>query len=84
MSLTSPKFRKAMRAQAHALGLRAWRDRAFANCPFEAGSELAEIWEDARTEARRMHERGEIVEAVAPTAMDQVVARLNMHFRGES
>lgn len=83
MAITKKKLETFKREQARSLGLQAWANRYSQRCPYEAGSELAEIWHDARTEARRLNERPEAPRE-EPMQIDSVVEVLNRHFRGES
>ncbi len=83
MALGTKKIAKSKRDQAYELGRKAWKNRFFMRCPYEPGSELAEIWNNARTEARRLNERPEAPRE-EPIELESVVELLNKHFRGES
>ncbi len=83
MALTKKKLETFKRDQARSLGLQAWANRHSQSCPYEPGSELATIWQEAKDEARRLNERPEAPRE-EPMQIDSVVEVLNRHFRGES
>ena len=83
MKTSQKKFQQLKRDQARSLGLQAWANRHSQSCPYEPGSELAAIWQEAKDEARRLNERPEAPRE-EPMQIDSVVEVLNRHFRGES
>ena len=83
MKTSQKKLETFKREQARSLGLQAWANRYSQRCPYEAGSELAAIWQEAKVEARRLNERPEPPRE-EPMQIDTVVEVLNRHFRGES